>query len=75
MTTAVAATYVLPAVIGMLPGTGASGSAATTGNAGQQIWAAEPFQAPGPWTGFAVHCLFVAALLGAGGWLLDRRDA
>lgn len=28
-----------------------------------------------PWTGFAVLCLYVVAALGAGGWLLARRDA
>ena len=28
-----------------------------------------------PWAGFAVLCLYVAAALGIGGWLLTRRDA
>ncbi|WP_405866677.1 MULTISPECIES: hypothetical protein [unclassified Streptomyces] len=28
-----------------------------------------------PWTGFAVLCLYVAAVLGVGGRLLARRDA
>lgn len=28
-----------------------------------------------PWVGFAVLCLYVVAAMGAGGWLLTRRDA
>jgi ABC-type transport system involved in multi-copper enzyme maturation permease subunit len=32
-------------------------------------------RALGPWTGLAVLCLYAVAALGAGGWLLRRRDA
>ncbi|MFE5003039.1 hypothetical protein ACFRJ3_00110 [Streptomyces sp. NPDC056696] len=28
-----------------------------------------------PWVGFGVLCVYVLAALGAGGWLLTRRDA
>ncbi len=28
-----------------------------------------------PWAGLAVLCAYAAVLLGAGGWLLARRDA
>jgi len=29
----------------------------------------------GPWTGFALFCLYIAVLLGLAAWLLRRRDA
>src|SRR6266496_551337 len=44
--------------------------------AGNSLGVAKPVaQMLSPWTGFGVLCLYTAVVLGAGGWLLARRDA
>jgi ABC-2 type transport system permease protein len=67
----------LPILVGLLPGTlsGQIGKYLPAA-AGQAITAARPDPAMlGPWTGFAVLCLYTAAVLGLAAWLLHRRDA
>ena len=44
--------------------------------AGNSLGVAKPVaQMLSPWAGFGVLCLYTAVVLGAGGWLLARRDA
>ncbi|MFJ5265121.1 ABC transporter permease [Streptomyces sp. NPDC088387] len=73
--TLVGALYVLPAVLSGLTGT-AVAKFFPTMIAANSLAVSKPVEGClSPWTGFAVLCLYVLAALGAGGWLLVRRDA
>ncbi|MFI6879031.1 ABC transporter permease [Streptomyces sp. NPDC050400] len=68
-------TYVLPALLAGTTGT-AVAKFFPTMIAGNSLAVTVPVDGMlSPWAGFVVLCLFTAALLGAGGRLLVRRDA
>jgi len=71
----VAVTFVLPLVTAGLSGPTVAKFFPTL-IAANSIAVAKPVSDTlAPWTGFAVLCLYTAAALGGGGWLLTRRDA
>ncbi|QIB47570.1 ABC transporter permease [Streptomyces aureoverticillatus] len=73
--TLVGVTFVLPAVIGGISGPTVAKFFPTM-IAGNSLAVAKPVSDMlSPWTGFAVLCLYVAVVLGAGARLLAHRDA
>jgi ABC-2 type transport system permease protein len=73
--TLVAVLYVVPAALSGLTGTTVAKFFPTM-IAGNSLAVSKPVaECLSPWVGFGALCLYVAAALGAGGWLLVRRDA
>ncbi|MFK4104764.1 ABC transporter permease [Streptomyces sp. NPDC019531] len=67
--------YVVPAALAGLTGTTVAKFFPTM-IVGNSLAVSKPVaECLSPWVGFAVLCLYVVAALGAGGWLLVRRDA
>jgi ABC-type transport system involved in multi-copper enzyme maturation permease subunit len=69
---------VVPPLVSLIPSTiGAHVHAYLPTTAGVLVaqTAQQPDDLLGPWQGFGVFCLWVAVLLAAAGWLLNRRDA
>ncbi|MCX5079457.1 ABC transporter permease [Streptomyces sp. NPDC001940] len=67
--------YVLPAVLSGLTGVTVAKYFPTM-IAGNSLAVSKPVaDVLSPWAGFGVLCVYVLAALGAGGWLLTRRDA
>jgi ABC-type transport system involved in multi-copper enzyme maturation permease subunit len=71
----VGVTFVLPLIAAGLAGVEVSRFFPTV-IAGNSMLVVKPFhEALSPWTGLAMMCLYTAVTLGAGSWLLARRDA
>ncbi|MFH8736709.1 ABC transporter permease [Streptomyces sp. NPDC017964] len=67
--------YVLPAALSGLTGVTVAKYFPTM-IAGNSLAVSKPVaDVLSPWVGFGMLCLYVVAALGAGGWLLTRRDA
>ncbi|MFF1398035.1 ABC transporter permease [Streptomyces sp. NPDC058287] len=67
--------YVLPAVLSGLTGVTVAKYFPTM-IAGNSLAVSKPVaDVLSPWVGFGALCVYVLAALGAGGWLLTRRDA
>ncbi len=76
--TVIGAVLVLPILTSLLPGDwGAHVNAYMPEQAGMVVFVAHspPDQLLSAWQGFGVFCLWTLVLLGAGAWLLRRRDA
>ncbi|MCX5555593.1 ABC transporter permease [Streptomyces sp. NBC_00038] len=73
--TLVGVLYVVPAVLSGLTGVAVAKFFPTMIAANSLAVSKPVADCLSPWAGFAVLCLYVAAALGAGGWLLVRRDA
>jgi len=78
VTTAIGAVFVLPILAGLLPGSwGAHVNGYLPEQAGVLIGQSHPQAGDvlSAWEGFGVFCLWTAALLAIGAYLLHRRDA
>jgi ABC-2 type transport system permease protein len=77
ITISVAALLVVPPFTMLLPGTwGDAIERYFTSNAGQQITSVtQTGNVLSPWGGYVVFCVWWIVILGAAGWLMQRRDA